>query len=61
MIEGHNAFIDDPKELMLTALNYKECIKMPTVRDIRYKRQMIFNGEIASKILLKDEVRHISN
>jgi hypothetical protein len=59
MVENHNAFIDDPKELMLTALNYKECIKMPIVRDIRYKREMIFNGEIASKILMKDEVRNI--
>jgi len=56
MIESHNAFIDDAKELMLTALNYKECIKMPIVRDIKYKREMIFNADIASKILIKDEV-----
>jgi hypothetical protein len=59
MVESHNVFIDDAKELMLTALNYKEFIKMPIVRDIRYKREMIFNGEIATKILMKDEVSEV--
>jgi MoxR-like ATPase len=29
---------------------------MPTIRDIKYKRAMVFNGEIANKILFKDEV-----
>jgi len=56
MVDSHNVFIDDAKELMLTALNYKEYIKMPIVRDIRYKREIIFNEEIASKIIMKDEV-----
>lgn len=56
MIESHNLFIDDPNLLTLTALNYRECIKMPSIRDIRYKRAMIFDNEIAMKILTKDEV-----
>lgn len=57
MIESHNLFIDDPNLLMLTALNYRDCVKMPSIRDIRYKRAMVFNNEIAMKILTKDEVR----
>lgn len=58
MIESHNVFIDDPNLLTLTALNYRECIKMPSIRDIRYKRAIIYDNEIAMKILTKDEVGH---
>ena len=46
MIESHNLFIDDPELLMKTALNLQECIEMPSIRDIRYKRRVVFKYEI---------------
>ena len=57
MIESHNLFIDDPKLLLSTALGLRDCIKMPSVRGIRYLRYKVWQEEIAQKIVTKESVR----
>lgn len=41
---------------MHTALNLRDCIKMPSIRDIKYKRQVIYASEIQQKIITKPMV-----
>jgi hypothetical protein len=55
MIENYHLFIDDAEKLLQTALGKKE-IHMPSLREIKELRRVIFSEDLGSNILRKENV-----